>query len=429
MKRKIMEELKKWKESKNRKPLILHGARQVGKTYIINQFGKECFDDIIYVNFETNARLASDFEDDISPQVIINRLEMFMGRKISANRTLIFFDEIQVCERALTSLKYFCEDAPEYHIIAAGSLLGVAINREKYSFPVGKVDMKTLYPMDFEEYLWALGKDVLNEKIRECYNNNNEMDIYFHRTAMEIYKSYLIVGGMPSAVLSYIDDDRMIDAINIQNLILSTYIADMSKYTSPQEATKIMACYNSIPAQLAKDNKKFQYKVIQKGGKASIFGSSLDWLSAAGIITVCDKIEHGWMPPEIYKNLSSFKVYMSDVGLLTQKANIVPHDILSDGNSRFIGSITENFVANALLAKGYKLYYWESNSQAEVDFVIQDYDKVIPIEVKADIHVRLRSLSVYVEKYKPEYSIRISAKNFGMDNGIKSVPLYAVFCI
>ena len=429
MKRKITDKLTEWKNHKNRKPLILHGARQVGKTYIINEFGKEHYDDVLYVNFETNSRIASDFDSDISPNFIINRLEMFFGKKIEPTKTLIVFDEVQVCERALTSLKYFCEDAPEYHIIAAGSLLGVAINREKYSFPVGKVEMLTLYPMDFEEFLWANGREMLVDEIRKNFLTNEPLDNFVHELALELYKTYLIIGGMPDAVKAYVEDKRMIEAVNVKMLILNTYIADMSKYTSSTEATKVMACYDSIPSQLAKDNKKFQYKVVQKGGKASLFGASLDWLSAAGIITICEKIEHGYMPPEVYKSLSSFKIYMNDVGLLTQKSGIVPHDILSESNNRFMGAITENYVANALASNGFKLYYWESNSQAEIDFVIQNYDKVIPIEVKSDIHIKSRSLSVYVQKYAPEYSIRISSKNFGFANGIKSVPLYAVFCI
>lgn len=429
MKRKITDRLLSWKDSKNRRPLILHGPRQVGKTYIINEFGREHYEDIIYVNFEANPRIATDFDEDISPKFLINRIEMFFGRKIRPGATLIFFDEVQMCERALTSLKYFCEDAPEYHVIAAGSLLGVAINREKHSFPVGKVEMLYLHPMDFEEYLWANGREQLAKEIRKHYATCEPLDRFTHDLALEHYRNYLVVGGMPDAVNAYLADGRMIDAQGVQQLILNTYVADMAKYTSPSEAAKVMACYDSIPSQLAKDNHKFQYKVVQKGGKASLFGASLDWLQAAGVITKCEKIEHGYMPPEVYKSLSSFKVYMSDIGLLTLKSRIVPHDILSESGNRFIGALTENYVANALAANGFSLYYWESSSQAEVDFIIQMYDKVIPVEVKADIHIKARSLSVYMQKYSPEYAIRISAKNFGFENAIMSVPLYAVFCI
>ena len=429
MKRKITEKLIRWKNKKAKKPLILYGARQVGKTYAIKEFGKHYFDDVIYVNFETNARLAKDFDDDISPAFLLNRLELFFGRTITPENTLIFFDEVQACERALTSLKYFCEEAPEYHVIAAGSLLGVAVNREKYSFPVGKVEMLHLYPMDFEEYLWALRKELLAEKIRTCFHENTPMDRLLHETAMELYRAYLIMGGMPGVLAAYLEKERMIDAGDIQNTILNAYVADMSKYITAQETAKAIACFNSIPAQLAKDNRKFQYKVIQKGGKASLFGAALDWLHAAGIITICDKVTQGFLPPEIYKDLSSFKIYMSDVGLLTQKSMIVPHDVLTGNAHRFIGALTENYVANALVANGYSIYYWTSGSQAEVDFVVQDYDRVLPIEVKSDLHVKSRSLSVYVSKYKPELAIRVSGKNFGFENGMKSVPLYAAFCI
>ena len=429
MKRNMLDKLLNWKNSSNRKPLILNGARQVGKTWIINEFGKTYYKDVVYINFETNARLANEFDSDISPNFLLNRMELFFEKHIMPDETLIIFDEVQVCERALTSLKYFCEDAPQYHIVAAGSLLGVALNREKYSFPVGKVDLLTLYPLDFEEFLWANGRELLSNEIRLCYENNQPMSESIHQVALELYKTYLVVGGMPAAINEHLKEKKMFAAADTQSLILNTYIADMAKYSTPSDSAKTLACFNSIPAQLAKENRKFQYKVAQKGGSASLFGASIDWLCAAGIITKCNKIEHGMMPIAVYQDLSSFKIYMSDVGLLTLKSGIVPHDIVGESNNIFIGAITENYVANALRANGFELFYWESNSQAEVDFIIPDYDKIIPVEVKANLHVKSRSLSVYVQKYKPEYSIRVSAKNFGLENGIKSVPLYAVFCI
>lgn len=429
MKRKVSEKLLEWKDKKDRKPLILHGARQVGKTYIINEFGRQYFEDVIYINFETTQRFTNEFDSDISPDFIINRIELFFEKRVLPGKTLIFFDEIQVCERALTSLKYFCENAPEYHIISAGSLLGVALNREKYSFPVGKVDMLTLFALDFEEFLWAIGKSQLSNEIKLCFTKNKPMSEALHQLALEIYRTYLIVGGMPAVINEYINSNRIIESRNIQNLILNTYIADMAKYASPSDTTRILACYNSIPTQLAKENHKFQYKVVQKGGSASLFGTSLDWLLAAGIINKCSKIEHGYMPPSVYQDLSSFKIYMSDVGLLTLKSGIVPHDIMGEVKSPFIGAIAENYVANALSSNGFQLYYWTSKSQAEVDFIIQNYDEIIPIEVKANLHVKSRSLSVYSKIYKPKYSIRISAKNFGFENAIKSIPLYSVFCL
>ncbi|HCC07782.1 MAG TPA: ATPase [Clostridiales bacterium] len=431
MKRKIIDELIKWKEDKNRKPLIVHGARQVGKTYVIREFGKGHYKNIIYVNFEIDLELAKDFTDNISPEFIVNRMELYFGETIKKGETLIFFDEIQACGRALTSLKYFCEDAPEYHVIAAGSLLGVAINKEKYSFPVGKVSMMNLYPMDFEEFLWAQGRELVANEIRRCYSSNEEMSQSIHGLCMEQYKTYLIVGGMPGVIKRYIEEQKVIETQVVKNEILSSYTADMSKYATNSEATKIKASYDSIPSQLAKDNKKFQYKVIQKGGTATMFGEAIHWLEAAGVVLKCFKIEHGHMPPRAYRDLSSFKLYMSDIGLLTLKANLPLHALMSSdtNNSTFIGALTENYVAQALLNNGFDLHYWTSKDTAEVDFVIQKESDIIPVEVKANENVKSRSLSVYISKYKPPYAIRISAKNFGFENNIKSVPLYAVFCI
>jgi len=429
MKRKMLQKLVAWKNRSNRKPLVLYGARQVGKTWLIHEFGKAHYEDIIYVNFETNTRFAKEFDADISPAFLLNRMELFFQKRIIPGRTLIVFDEVQVCERALTSLKYFYEDAPEYHVIAAGSLLGVSLNRGRYSFPVGKVELLTLFPLDFEEFLWALDRERLATEIREAFLGNQPMGEGLHQLALELYRTYLVVGGMPAAILEYGKDFRMFAARDVQNLILSAYMADMAKYATPLETTRTSACFNSIPAQLAKENHKFQYKVVQKGGSSSLFGVSLDWLATAGLILKCSKITQALMPPAIYQDLASFKVYMSDVGLLVLKSGMVPHDIVSGSNNPFLGAITENYVAAALHANGYALHYWESESIAEVDFVIVHDDKLIPVEVKANEHVRSRSLSVYIQKYKPQYAIRISAKNFGFENGIRSIPLYAIFCL
>ena len=431
MKRRITIKLTEWKNSSQRKPLLVYGARQVGKTYVVNEFGRNNYKNVIYVNFETNLAVAADFSTDISPKHIINCLEVFYKQKIVPGKTLIFFDEIQLCERALTSLKYFCEDAPEYHIVAAGSLLGVALNREKSSFPVGKVDLCHLYPLDLEEFLWAMDREALAEEIRGCYANSNPLSAMLHDAALNLYKEYLIVGGMPAVVNEYRKSQRLLDAANVQALIVSTYIADMAKYATPAETTKIMAAFQSIPAQLAKDNRKFQYKIIQRGGSASIFGSSIDWLCAAGLVVKCNKVEHGYMPLAAYQDFSSFKLYMGDVGLLTLKSGMAAHNILTaiEDSNTFIGAIVENYVADQLRVHRSELYYWDSAHTAEIDFIIQDEDKIIPIEVKSSTHTRSRSLSVYKSKYNPSYAIRISAKNFGFENQIKSVPLYAVFCI
>lgn len=431
MKRKISSKLLQWKNKDNRQPLLLYGARQVGKTYVINDFGRNNYDNIIYVNFETNSAVAADFNTDISPQHVINCLEIFYKQKVTPGKTLIVFDEIQYCERALTSLKYFCESAPEYHIIAAGSLLGVALKREQYSFPVGKVDLLHMYPLDMEEFLWAMGRESLAEEIRVCFKDSKPLSPMLHEAAIGLYKEYLIIGGMPAVIKGYCANHSLLEAANEQSRIIDTYIADMAKYASPEETTKIMAAFQSIPAQLAKDNRKFQYKIVKRGGSASMFGVSIDWLCAAGLVIKCTKVEHGQMPLAVYQDISSFKLYMGDVGLLIFKSGMPAHNILTtiETSNTFMGAITENYVATQLQVNWKAIYYWESAQTAEIDFVLQDQEQIIPIEVKASIHTKSRSLSVYTEKYKPMYAIRISAKNFGFENNIKAVPLYAAFCI
>lgn len=429
MKRKIEEKLLKWKNSKNRKPLICEGVRQVGKTYSLREFGEKYYKNVIYVNFEINQTIASYFDSDIEPQKIIRFLEVSFGEKIEKENTLIFFDEIQASERALTSLKYFYEKVPEYHIVAAGSLLGVAINREKYSFPVGKVDIIRLTPLDFEEFLWAKGKELLAEEIKHSFSSCTPLPDALHYEALEIYREYLIVGGMPESVLTFVKTDSYIDVSNIQGTILDSYISDMAKYSSASDSVKIRACFRSIPAQLAKDNKKFQYKVIQKGASSSLFGASIEWLNFAGLVLKCQKINHAYEPLNAYSDLSSFKLYLSDVGLLTTLSGISKQTILSGEPNVFMGALTENYVAECLLSNGYDLFYWESNSIAELDFVLQKESEIIALEVKKGEHVRSRSLSVFVNTYKPTYSIRLSSKNFGESDNTKYIPLYAAFCI
>lgn len=430
MKRKIVDQLIKWKNSSNRMPLVIYGARQVGKTYTALSFGKKYYKNTVYFNLEDSTEVSNIFERDLDPERIIKELAAKSAQTILKGDTLIIFDEIQACERALTSLKYFCENAPEYHIIAAGSLLGVALNREKYSFPVGKVNMITLYPLDFEEYLWALDKGQIAELIRDSFDNNKPLSI--HETAIDLYKSYIITGGMPQAVLEYLREKDYNFVIAAQKNINDAYIADMAKYATPNETTKIMAAFNSVPAQLAKDNRKFQYKVIKSGARAYEYETPLDWLKASGVIIKCNKVTEGKLPLSAFADNTSFKVYMTDNGLLCSKFGIPPNAILVDmpAFEGFKGALAENYVAAALIVNGYTPYYWESNGNAEVDFVIQDRDgNIIPIEVKAADNVRSKSLNQFVAKYKPKYSIRVSGKNFGFENRIKSVPLYAVFCI
>ncbi|KAA6331628.1 hypothetical protein EZS27_019778 [termite gut metagenome] len=410
-------------------PLIVNGARQVGKSYILQEFGKQEFDSYIIVNLEIDKALSEKFEENIAPIPIIQYLESAHSQRIIPGKTLVVLDEIQACERALTSLKYFCEQAPQYHIVAAGSLLGVAVNRKKYSFPVGKVNEINLFPMDFEEFLWAMERENFAYAIREHYESNEPLDI--HSMAVDFYNKYLIVGGMPAAVKEFIATNSFVAVADIQNRILNEYIADMSKYAEPATHIKIRACYESIPAQLAKENHKFQYNVVQKGGSATIFGESIEWLKYAGVILKCQKTTHGTMPIKIYVDLSDFKLYMSDVGMLTMQSGVVAQAILSplETDSSFMGAIAENYVAQAFAVNLIPLLYWKNDNTAEVDFVIQKGVDVIPIEVKSGVRVRSKSLGIFMEKYKCSYGIRISKKNFGFENGIKSVPLYAVFCI
>jgi len=431
MKRKISDKLIAWKDDPNRMPLILNGARQVGKTYILKEFGARHFKQVVYINLENNLLANSFFDNDITPLRIIQYLETLTSTRIIAGETLIILDEIQACSRALTSLKAFCEEAPQYHLVAAGSLLGVAVNRDIYSFPVGKVNELNMFPMDFEEFLLALDKEFLINEIISHYNVLAAMPEALHIQALELYKQYLIVGGMPAVIEEFIESRSLITSTEIQGRILNEYIADMAKYSSAVTSVKIRACYNSIPTQLAKENKKFQYKIVQKGGTATIFGESIEWLNSAGIVLKCQKIDHGFMPIAAYKDLSDFKLYMSDIGMLTMKSGMAQQTILSpvEEDNGFMGSMCENYVAQALYCNGFPLNFWKNENTAEVDFVLQIDGKVIPLEVKKGLRTKSVSMSMFMKKYNSPYSIRISRKNFGFENQIKSVPLYAVFCI
>ncbi len=432
MKRKAMQELINWKNKENRKPLLLYGARQVGKTYLVKKFGEENFKDIIYVNFETNNIIGKMFDENITPEYIIKNLEIVFGKKIEKENTLIFFDEIQKNSRALTSLKYFYEDANEYYVIAAGSLLGVHVNKKDFSFPVGKVDFLTIYPMSFEEFLINNGNELLIDEIKKCFENNTAMANVSHDKALELYYEYLTIGGMPEVVKQFINSKSLVTAIDYQKSIIESYKNDITKYCdNANEANKIIAAFNSIPVQLAKDNKKFQYKLIQKGGTSSIFGESINWLINAGIANMCIRTKIG-VPLKMYEELDSFKLYMNDVGLLTNLSEFPLYLIKNREavNEMMIGMLTENYVASSFKYNGLNLNYWKNDYESEIDFILQSKKgKIIPVEVKSSSHTKSRSLNNYINEYKPEYSIRISTKNFGYENNIKSIPLYAVFCI
>lgn len=431
MKRKIEQKLVDWKNSENRKPLIVNGARQIGKTYSILEFGQKKFKNVIHVNLETDSIVVDIFEKNITPEYIVNRLESITGEVISTTDTLIFLDEIQACERALTSLKYFCEDAPEYHVVAAGSLLGVYVNREKYSFPVGKVDELSMYPLDFEEFLWAMKREKLATDIKNCFSENKTMGSALHQYALDLFYQYCIVGGMPEVVNNYLVNNSFILIKDTQTKIMNQYIADMSKYATPATAIKIRACYDSIPAQLSKENRKFQYKLAMKGGTTSIFGESIDWLLSAGVVLKCNKITEGVMPLKGHVDFSDFKLYMSDIGMLTMHSSF-PYQLIINSievDNSFLGGLAENFVAQDFAAKKIPLYYWKSGDTAEVDFVVQDGIHIVPIEVKKGRRNRAISLSNFVKRYNCPYSIKISQKDFGFENNIKSIPFYALFCL
>lgn len=430
MERKIEKQLLAWKRSVNRLPLIVQGPRQVGKTYSLLSFGKLHYKNVHYFNFESNRGLQAIFDPDLSPHRILRDLSVISGETILENESLIFFDEIQACEQALTSLKYFAEEAQNYHIVAAGSLLGVAVNREKYSFPVGKVKMISMYPLDFEEFLWAQGKREAVSMIRDSFTDNKPCSL--HSAFLQLYKTFICLGGMPQVVKEFAASNDYHLAASIQKNILDAYIADMAKYASATETVRIMAAFNSVPAQLAKENHKFQYKVIKSGAKAGVYETPLDWLRVSGIVIFCQKIISGKFPLNAYLEPASFKVFLTDTGLLCLRYGISLNAMLSgfSGYNEIKGALAENHVASSLASNGYTPYYWESQGKAEIDFVIQNSEgQIIPLEVKSSENVRSKSLQQFVMKYNPPYSIRISTKNFGMENNIKSIPLYAAFCL
>ena len=363
MYRKISQYLDEWRTSKYRKPLILQGARQVGKTFSVLEFGRTKYENVAYFNFETTPVLSDTFEGDISPKTLIPVLSHICRQTIVRERTLIVFDEVQLCERALTSLKYFCEEAPEYHVIALGSLLGVAVNRARYSFPVGKVDMKTLYPMDMEEFMLALGEDLLVGKIKECFRNDSPMPAALHESALRLYREYLVVGGMPECVVQYANTRDFTLVRTIQDTILAAYLNDMSKYNSQNEIKKTRLAYDNVTVQLSKKNTRFQYKLIKKGARAAEFENAIEWLALSGIVSQVYKAEQIRKPLENHRDIDSFKIYISDMGLLTAKKDLMANDVLYMPNEldEFKGGMVENYVNLHLIDNGYRTYYWESD--------------------------------------------------------------------
>lgn len=443
MRRQIDAQLREWKQSPHRKPLILLGARQVGKTYALRHFGERDFKSTAYVDFSSDPQAGRLFDASIQPQDIIRRLETYLHMRILPTETLVVFDEVQLCERALTSLKYFCDEAPEYHVLAAGSLLGVKVNRSTYSFPVGKVDMMTLRPMSFEEYLWAKDRADMADAIREAAEHPSE-PFPLHNMAMDWAHEYMLVGGMPEAVVRFLEADTphtsntgpsllesLPQARIVHHNINNAYTADMAKYASANETQKIVACWTSITRQLAKENHKFQYKVVHSGGRSSNYLGPITWLVSAGIVNRVTQVTEGTAPLKLFENPDAFKIYMADTGMLATAYNAIPSDFTPAANkvSSLRGAIAENYVLQQLKSQEFTPYYWSANRQ-EIEFIIEDHNRdAIPIEVKSGENVTARSLLAFRTKYQPHYVIRISAKNFGEANGIISVPLYAAWAL
>ena len=430
MKRKIYQKLLEWKNSSQRKPLVLMGARQVGKTYLVNLFGKNEYQSVVYCLLEGNEILQNCF-DILDSNIIIDKISAVTKKKIIKNETLIILDEIQSCPKALTSLKIFCEQNNDYHIIALGSLLGLATHRDNYSYPVGKVDMMEMFPLDFEEFLMANNENDLLNKIQNSYYENISLDTTYHNIALDYYKKYLFVGGMPEVVKIYIDENNL-ELVNIkQQEIIKQYLSDMNKYNSETEKGKTQLVYNNISRQLAKQNKKFKYSLIKSSARARDYEEAIEWIELAGIANKIYKLEQIKLPLNAYTSLSDFKVYMNDVGLLTAIGNLSFEDIYNENKLLYdyLGGLTENYVYNQLKQNHMELYYWVNGDYAEVDFVTRISQDIVPIEAKSGIHTNSKSLNKYIEAFNPNYAIRISEKNFSFENNIKSVPLYAVFCI
>lgn len=425
MKRFISEKLIEWKSSNTRKPLILKGARQVGKTYILKEFGKNNYENVAYFNFDHDDGLAGLFINTKDPIRIIEQLSLVDGHKINKETTLIIFDEIQECPNALNSLKYFCEEANEYHVVCAGSLLGIRLS--KTSFPVGKVDFLNLYPMTFSEFLIADNSSNLVEVMKQT-KNIKEIPKIFESQLLEKLKTYYIVGGMPEVVFSWVND-KDIEKVNIiQKNILNSYENDFSKHIEASEANKVSLIWNGIPSQLARENKKFVYQVVKEGARAREYEGALNWLKDADLINKCFLVNKCAFPLKAYQNLSAYKIYMNDIGLLRRMSNL-DSSIILEGNKlleEFKGSFTENYVANVLSYLFNESPNYFTFNRQEIDFVIQRKNKIIPIEVKSDKSTNHNSLTKYNNKNDNEISFRFSLNNLNKDGKIVNIPLYFI---
>lgn len=421
-----MEQLRKWKGKKRRKPLIIRGARQVGKTWLMKEFGAAEYASVVYINFDNNERMKALFEGSLEVERLMIGLELYAGHKIDPDNTLLIFDEVQEAPRALTSLKYFNEDAPQYQIVCAGSLLGVALHQGT-SFPVGKVEFLDLYPLSFFEFMTAMGKDRYVELLREGVF---EMAAAFKQDYIDLLKHYYYVGGMPEVVQAFVDNRDFNEAREIQRRILDAYEQDFSKHAPNEAVPRIRMLWNSIPAQLAKENKKFIYGLIKEGARAKEYELAMLWLTDCGLVHKVHRVAAPSLPLKAYEDLKSFKLFLVDVGLLSCMVGL-RQDVLLDGNElfkEFKGALTEQYVLQQLKTmKGLNIYYWTAErGTAEVDFVIDDGGSVIPVEVKAEINLQAKSLKVYRDKFQPRLSVRTAMADYKKEDWLLNLPLWAI---
>ncbi len=421
-----IEKLLKWKKSKRRKPLIIEGARQVGKTWLMKEFGRQAYADTVYINFDANSRMAQLFASDLDTDRLLMGLELYAGRKIDADNTLLIFDEVQEVPRALASLKYFYENAPDYHIICAGSLLGIALH-EGTSFPVGKVDFLKLYPLSFKEFLMATGK----EKFAELLDKQDfQMITNFKQTYIDALKYYYFVGGMPEVVQSFAEDKDFNEARDIQKRILLAYEQDFSKYAPNEIVPKIRMLWNSIPTQLAKENRKFLYGLVREGARAKEYETALMWLSDCGLVHKVNRVNTAGIPLKAYEDLKAFKLFVADVGLLGCMVGLNQRTLL-DGNDLFVefkGALTEQYVCQQLKTiEDLGVYYYTNDrGSCEVDFVVDTGELVVPVEVKAQVNLKAKSLKTYQEKFSPKVSVRTSMTDYKKEDWLINLPLYAI---
>lgn len=425
MKRLIMEKLINWKKSKYRKPLILQGARQVGKTYVLKEFGEKNYESIAYFNFDHDENLYDLFNNTKDPKRILEQLSFVHGKAILPEKTLIFFDEIQECPNALNSLKYFKEEANEYHIVAAGSLLGIRLSHT--SFPVGKVEFMTLYPMSFSEFLIADDCENLVNYMKNINKIDQIPEIFFNKLEEKL-KAYFIIGGMPEAVYSWVNEKDVERVNSILNNILKSYESDFAKHVSDSEANKISLIWNSIPSQLSKENKKFLYQTIKQGARAREYEGALNWLNDANLISKVYNVNKTDIPLKAYTDLSAFKIYMNDVGLLRRMANI-DSKIVIEGSKlfeEFKGALTENYALNMLNTIYEEVPNYFTFDRYEIDFIIQTKNKIIPIEVKSSTSTNNKSLSKFNTEKDTDISIRLSLNNLSKDGKILNIPLFLI---